>query len=411
MESEAPIVPIGATIPAAWTWRRLDSICEGIFDCPHSTPKLTDAGPFVVRTQDVRTGTFRTDQAARVSEDTYRKRIVRAEPRVGDLLFSREGTYFGHAAEVPIGVRVCLGQRMVLIRPNPCEVDSTFLRFWINSPFMAAYVAGYRDGSVAERLNLPTIRALPVGMPPLAVQGAIARVLGALDDKIELNRRINATLEAMARALFKSWFVEFDAGSDALPDGWREGSISDVATSRRDTVHPKEVRRGSAYVGLEHMPRGRIFLEELGAPDKLESLKARFDEGEILFGKLRPYFKKVALAPCSGICSTDILVLKPKPAARAFTLLLAASEAFIDHAVALSDGTKMPRTSWEQITRYPVAIPPTKVLLAFEEACRPLMARAESLRHESDTLARLRDTLLPRLLSGELSVADAEAAL
>src|SRR5579885_2885884 len=106
-----------SSLPAGWRWSRLDDAWAGGFDCPHSTPVLTDSGPLVVRSQDVRSGVFRVEGAGRVSEETFRERVRKAEPRHGDLLYSREGTYFGIAAEVPGNVRVCLGQRMVLIRP------------------------------------------------------------------------------------------------------------------------------------------------------------------------------------------------------------------------------------------------------------------------------------------------------
>ena len=201
---------IAEPIPATWQWKRLDDVCSGIFDCPHSTPILTADGPFVVRSQDMRSGVFRVEQAGRVSEETYIERIRRAEPKRGDILYSREGTYFGIAAEVPANTRVCLGQRMVLLRPNDGLVDFRYLRFWLNSPLLATHVYGQRDGSVAERLNMPTIRALPVSIAPLDEQRTIARVLGALDDKIELNRRMNQTLEELAASLFRSWFVDFD---------------------------------------------------------------------------------------------------------------------------------------------------------------------------------------------------------
>lgn len=174
-------------LPAYWSWLRLDDACDGVFDCPHSTPQLVDAGPFVVRSQDIITGVFRTEEAARVSEETYNERTSRVIPARGDLLYSREGTYFGIAAQVPERTRVCLGQRMVLIRPKPGVVDFRFLCHWLNSPIMASHIHGYRDGTVAERLNLPTIRALPVLVPPLPEQRAIAHILGTLDDKIELN--------------------------------------------------------------------------------------------------------------------------------------------------------------------------------------------------------------------------------
>jgi len=99
-------------------WMNLEELCECVVDCPHTTPVVTSVGPYVVRSQDIRSGIFRLSEAGHVSEATYRERIARAEPRYGDLFYSREGTYFGIAAEVPTGVKVCLGQRMVLIRPN-----------------------------------------------------------------------------------------------------------------------------------------------------------------------------------------------------------------------------------------------------------------------------------------------------
>ena len=147
-------------LPTGWNWKRLDSVCEGVFDCPHSTPSLTQEGPFVARSQDMRSGVFRTEEAGHVSVETYRERVARAEPKYGDVLYSREGTYFGIAADVPPGIQVCLGQRMVLLRPRADEVNFRFLRYWLNSPVMAMYAHGFRDGTVAERLNLPMIRAL-----------------------------------------------------------------------------------------------------------------------------------------------------------------------------------------------------------------------------------------------------------
>lgn len=140
-------------LPARWSWLRLDDACDGVFDCPHSTPKLVNAGPIVVRSQDIITGVFRMEEAARVSEESYKERTSRVVPARGDLLYSREGTYFGIAAEVPERTRVCLGQRMVLIRPKSRVVDFRFLRHWLNSPIMASHIHGFRDGTVAERLS------------------------------------------------------------------------------------------------------------------------------------------------------------------------------------------------------------------------------------------------------------------
>ena len=243
-------------VPDNWTWHRLEDVCENIFDCPHSTPKKSDVGPLMARTQDVMTGVFRADQAQRVSEETYTERIKRAEPSVGDLMYSREGTYFGVAAEVPPNTRVCLGQRMVLIRANSEILDFRYLRHWLNSPVMASHIHGYRDGSVAERLNVSTIRGLPTLIPPLAEQRAIASILGALDDKIELNRRMNATLESLARAIFKSWFVDFDP------------------------VHANAIRQNAGKTGAGQMPTSSA-IPSTHDPKVLDLFPSTFQDSEL----------------------------------------------------------------------------------------------------------------------------------
>jgi type I restriction enzyme S subunit len=272
---------------------------------------------------------------------------------------------------------------------------------------------------------------LPI--PPLEDQKAIAHILGTLDDKIELNRRINETLEARARALFKSWFVDFDPvrakadgcdppGFDAataalfpaafedsplgeIPKGWRASRILDVADNPRRGVHPEEVAPNTPYIGLEHMPRHRIALDEWGEAEGVESGKFQFHRDEILFGKLRPYFHKVGIAPVDGVCSTDILVVVPRGAAWfGFVLGHVSSDDFVAHTNAGSSGTRMPRTNWRDMGAFEVATPPEPIAAAFTAIVRPLMDRIGANIHESRTLAAIRNTLLPKLLSGEIRI-------
>ena len=295
---------------------------------------------------------------------------------------------------------------------------------------------GYNSGSAQPSLNRNFIHPVLVDVPPLPEQRVIAHILGTLDDKIELNRRMNETLEAMARALFKSWFVDFDPvrakaeGRDPylpkpladlfparlvdselgeIPEGWEIGSLGNVAEHPRRGVQPRDIDPSTPYIALEHMPKRSIALADWGAADGLESNKFEFKRGEILFGKLRPYFHKVGVAPVDGVCSTDIVVVAPK-AAKWFGFVLAhvSSDDFVEHTNAGSTGTKMPRTSWGEMARYPVVLPPEKVAAAFTSQMRVAVDRVIASIHESRTLAALRDTLLPKLISGELRVNDAE---
>ncbi len=258
-------------------------------------------------------------------------------------------------------------------------------------------------GGAQRNLSGKLIRRFALNTPPLSEQRAIAAVLGSLDDKIELNRQMNETLEALAQSLFKSWFV--DATQSALPKGWRAGTLGEVAENLRRGIQPDEIKPDTAYIGLEHMPRRCIALSDWGQTEELESGKFEFKRGEILFGKLRPYFHKVGVAPLDGVCSTDILVVTPKePAWFGFVLGYVSSVELVNHTNAASTGTKMPRANWNDISRYVVALPPKQLAAEFTEKTHPLVERIISNIYESRTLAALRDALLPKLLSGELRV-------
>ncbi|RWC91141.1 MAG: restriction endonuclease subunit S [Mesorhizobium sp.] len=306
-------------------WVQMDSLCDGIFDCPHSTPELTLDGPLVVRSQDIRSGVFRWHDAGRVSEETYQERIARAEPKFGDILYSREGTYFGIAAEMPRNQKVCLGQRMVLIRPNPTKINSRFLRLWLNSPILSRHIHGFRDGTVAERLNMPTIRGLPVPIFEGGEQNAIAELLGSFDDKIELNRRTNETLEAMARAIFQDWFVDFgptrrkiegatnpieimgellvdprharelaeffpaNTSNSGLPDGWTEGDLGQYAVLNPESWSPREAPRAIDYIDLANTKWGTIEATTVYAWQDAPSRARRIVRaGDTIVGTVRP---------------------------------------------------------------------------------------------------------------------------
>ena len=317
------------------------------------------------------------------------------------------------------------------------RIEGGFLRYWSNCSEFTDQLAGMKASTdMAPYLSLVDQKRLRVTLPPIYEQRAIAHILGTLDDKIELNRRMNETLEAMARALFKSWFVDFDPvrakaeGRDPglpqpladlfpdsfedselgeIPKAWEVGTLGDVAEHPRRGVQPTEIDPATPYIALEHMPRRCIALSEWGAADGLESNKFEFKRGEILFGKLRPYFHKVGVAPVDGVCSTDIVVVSPREKAWfGFVLCHVSSDAFVEHTNSGATGTKMPRTSWGEMAQYPVVIPTKTAFEAFTNQIRPASDRIVASICESRALAALRDTLLPKLIFGELRVRHAE---
>ncbi len=293
------------------------------------------------------------------------------------------------------------------------------------------------NGSANPTLNRNHVHPIRVNWPPIDEQRAIAKMLGALDDKIELNRRMNKTLEAMAAAIFKSWFVDFDpviAKSEgrqpfgmspevaalfpdsfvetedgSIPKGWIHSTLGNISVNYKHQIKPYNVNVDTPYIGLEHMPRRNIALHEWGYANSVCSGKYSFQCNDILFGKLRPYFHKVGVAPINGVCSTDILVLRPK-GQEFFGMLLGyvSSKEFIDYVDASSGGTRMPRTDWSTMKRYKVLIPSDHVIHKYNEMCCKHIKKIQLSIFESKTLADLRDRLLPKLLSGDIQVKQAE---
>lgn len=288
-------------------------------------------------------------------------------------------------------------------------------------------------GGTRNALTKGMIESLEILAPKdVAEQQAIAGILGALDDKIELNRRMNETLEAMARAIFQDWFVDFgpvrrkmaglptglapevdalfpdtlvDSELGEIPARWNVGTLGDLAESPRRSIQPAEIEPDTPYIGLEHMPRQSISLDSWDSAEKVTSGKSRFFENEILFGKLRPYFHKVGVAPVAGICSTDIVVLRPQEEGW-FGLVLghASSIDFVNFTDANSTGTRMPRTSWGDMSRYQIALPPECLSRVYTDTIAPCVQQINLNIHENRTLSELRDTLLPKLVSRDLVV-------
>ena len=296
----------------------------------------------------------------------------------------------------------------------------------------------YSDKAAVPGVNRNHLHEAIVALPDLPVQGPIAACLGALDDRIAVLRETNATLEAIAQALFKSWFVDFDpvrakqqglapAGMDEataalfpdgfeesalgpVPIGWRRGTLGDVCVNPRVAAKPGHMPPQTPYFGLEHMPRRSIALASAGTAAGLESGKFWFERNDVLFGKLRPYFHKVGMAPTSGVCSTDILVIRPKvPSSLGFVAMHVCSDALISHTTMLSNGARMPRTSWQDIAGFNVVLPPDEVAAEFNRVTQPIFERIYTNIDAARMLGEARDTLLPRLISGQLRLPEAEA--
>lgn len=351
----------------------------------------------------------------------------------GDLLFCVRGSTTGRMNWAD--QQYAIGRGVAAIRHR----DNTRLQPFIRGvvELQLPYLLQSATGSTFPNVSARQLADLYIPDLPEEAQIRISQLLGSIQDKIDLNRKMNVTLEDMARIIFKDWFVDFgpvrakaegrqppglapeiaalfpDAlDDDDKPVGWHSGVLADVAISPRRGVSPAEVSVDTPYIGLEHMPRRAVALSDWAGAGKVTSNKSAFERGEFLFGKLRPYFHKVGVAPVDGICSTDIVVVKQRAREwEVFVLACISSEEFVSFTDQTSTGTKMPRTSWKEMGRFPIYIPSREVAEAYQIAAHSMIERIVANVHESRTLAELRGMLLPKLMTGEIRIRDAEKAI
>jgi type I restriction enzyme, S subunit len=203
------------SLPATWGIEPLSRISEHIVDCPHTTPKWTQTGVLCIRTNQVRAGSLDLTSPFFVSQETYQVRIERLEPRCDDLLYIREGGILGVGCRIPEGIRLCLGQRLMLIRANQ-SILPAFLELCINSPWITDFAAEKTTGGAAPRVNMSVVRGYPIPLPPLAEQH---RIVAKVDELMAICDQLEAhltTTHTDNRRLLEA--VLHDALAPALAD-------------------------------------------------------------------------------------------------------------------------------------------------------------------------------------------------
>lgn len=298
------------------------------------------------------------------------------------------------------------------IRPHSCLL-SEFLFYYLLYIGRTGHLAPLFTGATIKHLPREKLAKVEVMVPPLGVQRRIASILSAYDDLIENNRRRIQLLEQAARLLYKEWFVrlrfpgyERVKVKDGVPEGWERKRLSELCTDIRESIDPKTLPPETAYIGLEHIPRRSITLSDWGTAAKIGSSKFKFTEGDILFGKIRPYFHKVGFTLVGGITSSDAIVIRATN--RLFyhyVLLLLSSSEFISLASkTVREGSKMPRADWKFLLKSEFNRPAKAVLELFNNSMKPICAQLKRLALHNQQLTIARDLLLPRLMSGEVAI-------
>lgn len=445
----------------------LSSMCEAVIDCPHSTPVWTKSGYVVLRNQNIKDGRLDLSEPSFTDEEHFKQRIRRMAPRPGDIVITREAP-MGEVCKIPEGLTCCLGQRQVLLRPK-ADVDADYLLYALQSPFVQNQVRWNEGtGSTVSNIRIPVLEKIEIPRHDQA-ETSIAKALGTLDSKIDLNRRINQTLEAMAQAIFKSWFVDFDPvkakiaaieqGQDPLraamraisglsacgaqagktdaeldqmprehydqlaataalfpdameesemgeiPKGWEEKSLDQIASYLNGLAlqkfPPESEDEYLPVIKIAQLRAGHAS----GADRASKNIKPEYivQDGDVLFSWSGSLEVDVWTGG-GGALNQHLFKVTSENVPKWFYYFATKHYLPQFREIAANKATTMGHIQRKHLSDAKITIPVTDVMMSASKVISPIFDQAIVMRLQSRQLAQLRDTLLPKLLSGELSV-------
>ncbi len=433
--------------PRDWEIRSVADVCERVTSGgtpSRREPAFYEGGTWPwVKTQELQDGWI-DDTEEHITDRAINESSAKVLP-ANTILLAMYGATVGQ-----LGILrrpMTCNQACCALIADPQKADFRFLYYQLLQ--IRSELKSLATGAAQQNLSGTVIKSLRLPFPKIQEQRAIAQILGTLDDKIELNRKQNETLEAMARALFKAWFVDFepvrakmegrwrrgetlpglpahlyDLFPDRLveselgeiPEGWRVFSFGDVAQQGKGAVNPTdEPGERFTHYSIPAFDASKMPVIELGG--SIKSNKTPVPDGAVLVSKLNPHIPRVWLVGQAGdmaVCSTEFIVWTPKsPANSAFLYCLASSSEFVESMCQLVTGTSNShqRVKPDQLREIRVFAANENVIAAFSNMVEALMNQVLQNSRQSRTIAQLRDTLLPKLISGELRVPGAEAFL
>jgi type I restriction enzyme S subunit len=441
--------PTLGEIPAHWEFTTLGEICKrgggnvqtGPFGSQLHAADYVAVGVPSIMPVNIGDNRLIEQGIARITEADA-NRLGKHRVMAGDIIYSRRGDVERRALVRPAQEGWFCGTGCLKVRLGKGVVEPEFASHYLGHPSVRQWIVRHAVGATMPNLNTAIMEAIPFVIPPLAEQKAIAAVLGALDDKIELNRRMNATLESMARALFQSWFVDFDpvrakldgrqpvgmgvetaalfpntfedSSLGLIPRGWTVDTIRNRACTvqygftQSASVEPI----GPHFLRITDLRGGTIDW------DSVPYCEATEEERE----KYRVMDGDIFIARTGASTGDNIYVVEPPAAVFASYLIrlqftsrgvgrlvgeFTRTSDYANHVAGTIGGSAQPNASAQALAAASLVYPSEDIADAFYRIVRPLDLRRAANERESRTLATLRDTLLPKLLSGELSVAGA----
>ena len=406
-----------------WKEYKLMNICTELSDGLHKAPKFVSGGDYIfVNAKNISNGFIVDNDPTKKS--TYEEYVKYSSPlNETTVLYSIDGT-IGNIALFR-GEKCILGKGACYLNPNPTKLDRMYLYYELQAPHFKLYIDKMSTGSTIKHISLKTMRNYEMKVPSINTQQRIVSILKSLDDKIEVNRRINDNLEQQAQALFKSWFVDFEPFKDQpfveselgmIPQGWRVVTLDEMTSKFGTGLNPrKNFKLGEGnnyYVTIKNMGNNRVYLDDKCdkvTDDAIEKInkRSKLQVGDLLFSGIGT-IGRVALiteTPHNWNTSESVFNMHPQDGISSeFLYVLLLSDVFQSYVKVHAQGGVQQGIRMASLKEYKLATPDSRFLRLFDKIIIPIISQIKENDKENDRLAELRDTLLPRLMSGELKV-------
>ncbi len=397
-----------------------------VLDCEHKTPQPVANGYPYIAIPNVRDGRLDLSDVRLISKEDLDLWNRRTKPQAGDIVLTRRARV-GDTAVIPSKLQCALGQNLVILRSDEKYLLQDFLRWLVRGPEYWDQVFKYQnEGAVFSSLNVRDIPRFEFSIPPLPIQRRIAAILGRLDDKIEVNRRSNRTLEAMAQALYRHWFVDFgpfqagefvESALGLIPAGWTTTTLKEITTKIGSGATPRGgssvyIDEGINLIRSQNVYDSAFSWDGLAhiTDDAAERLRTvTVEAGDVLINItgdsiLRTCVADEAVLPAR--VNQHVAIIRPiaevPPNFVHQHLLRPETKEMLFN---MSAGATRKAITKGNLEETPILLPPTVVLEAFRRKTDPFFAQIAINNRESRKLAEIRDYLLPKLLSGEIGVA------
>ncbi len=401
-----------------WKEYKLDDVVSKLGDGLHGTPEYEPNGEYYfINGSNLKNGKIIVNESTkRVAAKEFIKYKKELSSRT--ILVSINGT-LGNIATYT-GEKVVLGKSACYFNVKD-DFNRDFVKYVVLNADFQRYIHEYATGTTIKNVPLKAIREYVFNAPDLQTQQSIAEILSSLDDKIELNNQINANLEALAQAIFKQWFIDFEfpdkngnpykssggkmVESDRalIPEGWKTGSIRDLVNFGNETINVDNLTLEN-YISTENMVQDYGGITIASSLPSTKTVKA-FSKNNLLVSNIRPYFKKIFFPPFAGGCSADVIVFVPNSSIYSdYAYQAMRNDAFFAYVMTGARGTKMPRGDKSHIIKFPITIPSNSVLELFSDISRSLTLKIQENTRENQGLESLRDALIPQLITGQIQV-------